>query len=501
MQSEISSGSERRLILMHKSHGLLLITSLLLPMLLFSFTAYNSYGYDDEMFNLNHIESYSSAYELVSEHLSGKFLDIHPLGSYLINYALIKIFGSWNIVRVFGAVIAALSVWLFWRYVVIAGVNDILTVIFAYVFMCLNPNLILWCTGVRWYTYFFPLVCIMGTLFSPSKFIGTCKNRFWGIYFITASLMFYIESNAAIMILVSFILLLFQRRKNLRNEFRVILCFGLLSVLFVSRQIYLCLTVLYPAAKSGEVYSFMASFIGGGHHFLLSHAVMPLSIPGLLLIIANTILFLTFIMNIKAVSSSYTNGFFMLSYAGMILSGIGGKIRNYVSLSAVHGNFLADTFRKIRFSTLKLIVVALYIVGNSWGIWNVMNHTDTTRGTWNTPYSEMIEFMKNYDPEKYVILSHNPVFDYHVKRFSFKVIDALGDSEWHDKIREHKGAVIVLKTYKGSLSDSGYALFNEYINSRKIIHSEKFGRDKYADFKRRFDAGYPDYYAEILITE
>ena len=486
-----------------KSHRqLITYTGLILTIILFTYTAYSTYGYDDEMFNINHVERYSSAYELVSEHLSGKFLDIHPLGSYLINYTLFHALGSWELVRVFGAVISALSVWLFWRYIVIAGVNDILTVIFSYVFMCLNPNLILWCTGVRWYTYFFPMICIMGMLFSPPKFIATRKILFWGIYFMNASLMFYIESNAAIMIIVSFILLLFQRRKSLRNEFRVILCFGVLSLIFVSRQIYLCITVLYPAASgSGEVYSLISSFIGGGHHFLSSHAVMPLSVPGLILITANAILFFAFIMNIKAVSSDYTNGFFMLSYAGMILSGIGGKIRNYVSLSAVHGNFLADVFTRIRFRSLKLIVLVLYIAGNSWGIWNVINHTDTTRGTWNTPYGEMIEFMRSYDHEKYIVLSHNPVFDYHVRKMGFKVIDALGDSEWHSKIRNHEGSVIVLRTYKGSLTESEYERYNAYINERRIVDAKKFGHDKYAGFKRKFDIDYPDYYAEILITE
>lgn len=486
---------------MHKSRSLILLVSLILPLMLFAFTAYNSYGYDDEMFNINHVESYSSAHELISEHMSGKFLDIHPLGSYLINYMLIKFSGSWNIVRAIGAVISALSIWLCWRYLVSAGMNDILTVIFAYVFMCLNPNLILWCTGIRWYTYFFPLVCITGMLFSPPECISSRKFLFWGIYFITASLMFYIESNAAIIILASFVLLLFQRRKFLHDEYKIILCFGILSLLFVSRQIYLFLTVLYPAASSGEIYSFMASFIGGGHHFLSSHAVMPLSVPGLILIAANLILFIAFIMNIKSISSCYANKFFMLSYAGMIISGIGGKIRNYVSLSAVHGNFLADVFSRIRFRNIKLAVLALYIAGNSWGIYNVMNHTDTTRGTWNTPYADIIAFVKNYKPEDYAVFSHNPVFAHHVKHMGFKVIDALTDSEWHEKIKAHNGAVIILKTYKGSLSDSEYERFNEYINDRKVIKSERFGHDKFAEFKRRFDKNYPDYYAEILITE
>ncbi len=130
-----------------------------------------------------------------------------------------------------------------------------------------------------------------------------------------------------------------------------------------------------------------------------------------------------------------------------------------------------------------------------------MNHTDTTRGTWNTPYGDMIAFMKSYDPEKYIVLSHNPVFDYHIKQLGFNVIDALGDSGWQEKVKEYDGAVIILKTYKGSLSDSDYESFNEYINGRKVIKSERFGYDKFAEFKRRIDKNYPDYYAEILITE
>lgn len=130
-----------------------------------------------------------------------------------------------------------------------------------------------------------------------------------------------------------------------------------------------------------------------------------------------------------------------------------------------------------------------------------MNHTETTRGTWNTPYGDMIAFMKGYDAEKYIVLSHNPVFDYHVKHMGFRVIDALTNSEWHKKIKAYDGAVIILKTYKGSLSDSEYEKYNKYIEGRKIILSERFGHDKFAEFKRRIDKNYPDYYAEILITE
>ena len=480
----------------------ILILSLALQLFLFAYTAYNSYGYDDEYFNINNVEGYTSLYELASDHLSGRFVDVHPLGQCLINYILLKAFGSWNLVRVIGALIAALSLWLYWRYLVAEKLSDGWSILFAYVFMCINPTVLLWCTSVRWYTYFLPLVCVIGMLLSSPKALTTRKYLFWAVYFITVSLMFYLESSSAIMIITSFILLLIQHRKALKEEYKAILCFGVLSLAFVSRQIYLFLTVLYPSVKgSGEFYSLAASFVGGGHNFLSSHAVMPLSVPGIMLIAANFLLFIVFIINIKAVSSSWPNKFFILSYAGIILARIAGKIRNFVGLTAPFGGFMADVFSRIRNKILKIAILALYLTGTSWGIYNVVAHTDTTRGTWNTPYAEILEFIADYNREDYIVLSHNPVFDYHAEQLGFNTADSLWDTDCYEKLAAHKGPAIILKTYKGSLTDDDYAKFNAYIDSKKVILSKKFGYDKFAAFKRRIDKNYPDYYAEILVCE
>ena len=93
------------------------------------------------------------------------------------------------------------------------------------------------------------------------------------------------------------------------------------------------------------------------------------------------------------------------------------------------------------------------------------------------------------------------MFDYHAEKLGFHSIDALSDSDWHERLSAHHGPAIILKTYKGSLTDDDYAKFNAYIDSKKVILSEKFGYDKFAGFKRRIDKLYPDYYAEILVCE
>ncbi len=472
----------------------LLTLSLIIPLVLFSYTAYNSYGFDDEYFNINLAAKYDSAFELVNDNLRGNFVDIHPFGQFLIDYWLVKLLGSWSLVRVFGALFASLSLWLYWLYVMKReNYSDTLTILFAYVFMCLNPSVLLWCTSVRWYTYFMPLMCLLGSLFTSKS----NKYSFWGVYFLTAVIMFYIECCAAIFIVASFILLLVQRRKLLRQEFKTILTLGTLSFIVAARQIYLVIKVYLPHA-SHEFRSLFNTITQGGQHFLSGHAVMPLSVPGVMLIIANLLLILVFLINIRKVLSRYSCDFFALSYAGLIFTKI-GKVRNYINLSGLQGDFLSCVYSCIKTKALKILILALYLVGTAWGIHNVITHTNTTKGSWNTPYKEIIDFIEEYNPEKdFVLASHNPVLNWHAQQHGFKVIDVTQDLQ---TLKSQSGQVFIIRTYRGSLPRNVFNEFNEHINSRKILLEKKFGRDDFAGFKQRFDKSYPDYYATLIVCE
>ena len=471
--------------------------SLIISLILFSYTAYNSYGFDDEYFNINLAAKYGSAFELVNDNLSGNFVDIHPFGQFLIDYWLVKVLGSWSLVRVFGALFASLSLWLYWLYVIKReNYSDSLTILFAYIFMCLNPSVLLWCTSIRWYTYFMPLVCLLGSFFS-SKYESTNKYFFWGVYFLTASLMFYLESCAAIFIIASFILLLIQRRKLFRQEFKTIILFGTLSLLLVARQIYLVIKVYLPHA-SHEIHSLFNTITQGGWHFLSGHAVMPLSVPGVMLITANLLLIFFFVINLRKVLSRYSCDLFVLSYSGLIITRI-GKVRNYINLSGLQGDFLSCAYSCIKNKALKIFILALYLAGSAWGIHNVITHTNTTKGSWNTPYKEIIDFIEEHDPDKdFVIASHNPVLNWHASQHGFRVIDVTQDMQ---TLKAHTGKIIIVRTYRGSLHRNIFDEFNEYINSRKILLEKKFGRDDFASFKQRLDKSYPDYYATLLVSE
>jgi len=67
-------------------------------LILYGFVGYSSFGYDDELFNIRLIERYGlGAISIVQQ------TDVHPPGSYLVNWALFTLLGDWKLVRLVGA--------------------------------------------------------------------------------------------------------------------------------------------------------------------------------------------------------------------------------------------------------------------------------------------------------------------------------------------------------------------------------------------------------------
>ena len=277
---------------MRKRKALLIIASLAVPLLLFAFTAWNSYGWDDEFFNLEQLEHCKSLSQVITHFNS---IDLHPIGQYVMNYILYAISGSWQSVRLAGALIAALSLWLYWYMT--RKRNDNLSCIFSYILLCLNPSFILWCTGIRWYTYIMPPVCALGIVMhnSSKKFTDKGTLLFWLCYFMLCVLMFYIAYCSIIMILVSFLCILYTRRKYLIEESKIIITLMFISSCMIIYQAYAFFTVHYPAGRV-KLVSMLMPFISAGQNFLCGSAVMPVSLSGIFFILSGVILFIAFIM-------------------------------------------------------------------------------------------------------------------------------------------------------------------------------------------------------------
>lgn len=480
-----------------------------LMVVLFGVVAYCSYGYDDEYFNIAGVERAKS---FIEYYRTLNSTDIHPPLSYLINYSLFQIFGNWRFVRLIGAVMTAIGLWIFWNVRESSIVSSEphladrtnMDVIFSYILICLNPTVLMWATGLRWYTYMTFLVCMLGILFYAKGKLNENKYLFWGIYFLICIIIFHMEYSGTFLIISSFLCFLMKRRKNFKHEWYVILVFGLSACAAVAYQSYIFFTVHY---KNGlhEIGSIPSAIVYTAQHLLCGQAVMPVSIWGILLLIGNSILYITVLLHYKEFWKNSSNRFVVFCYIGIILSGIGIKIRNYTPISPMLGGLCEEAFSKIKKKKIKYAAAVLIFIGTIGGIYNVVAHVNTTKGSWNTPYNEILDYVLQYEDtnEDVLVLSHNPVIDHWIAQESdMSVLNIASDyAGWHEKVEQYQGTLIVLDSYKGSLQEQHWILLKDFLerNKDRVMEQESFGNDRYAWFKQLVDKEYPSSYMDIYV--
>lgn len=448
----------------------------------------NSYGWDDEFFNLEHLEQCESLLQVIT-HFNN--IDLHPVGQYVMNYLLYAVLGSWQSVRAAGALIVALSLWLYWYFTRRQKLS--------YILLCLNPSMLLWCTGLRWYTYIIPLACGLGLVMhkSSDNISGTKRITFWVCYFVLCVLMFHVAYCSIIMILASFFCILYTRREHLRSEAKIILTLTVISSLLISYQAYAFLTVHYPTGR-GKLVSMLMPFISAGQNYLCGSAVVPVSLSGILFISAGMVIFIAYIMNIRSVMKECTSKYFVLSYLANIILKTGVGARYYTVINPQQADFMNEAYSCIRNRRIRISVLCLYFAGSILGLFSVITHTDTAKASWNTPYESIIAYITNADPQKELLtITSNPVLCWHMKELGYNAID-LNKHE----LPKDEGMIFAVKTFRGTLNPKRNDEYVSFIETHEAKEHKFFGYDKYAGFKRRIDKAYPDYpdyYAEVFM--
>lgn len=460
----------------------------------FALTAWGNIGWDDEIANMRIIEAGRSLPELV-RYMST--WDVHPAGQYVICSILYWLLGSWRAVRVFGALLVSLSLWLYWRMT--AKNRPFHNSLFSFVFLCLNPSMLLWCTSVHWYTWIVPPMCLLGVILHKAGDPLTKRGRliFWVSYYSVCVILFHIAYSSIIAILASFICILWERRKFLRNELRSIVWFALLSAILISYQAYALLTVHYWSGRNALLSktSMLKCLTYAGQNFLCGSATIPVSPAGIMLLLGGLVMFCAFVLNMKVVLRHCHDKFLALSYTMNILLKTGLGARYYTYLHPSMGDFMSDSYSFIASRKVKISVLVLYFAGSIWGIVNVMTHNDSAKAGWNTPYDAIIRRIDEIDPtRKALIITPNSTLAYHLEKSGHRAIDIHAH-----ELPDLSEPTIAVNTYGGSIEKSKYKEFVRLIETGKTAPSEKIGRDKYAWFKQKIDPAYPDYYAEIFI--
>ena len=488
------------------------ILLLLLLMGLYGTVGYRSYGYDDEYYTIANVESYPTIAESI---MINNSVDIHPPGSYLICLGLWKLTDNWHLVRMISGLVNAVFIWLFWTLVVKAdaGADGKTGPVNLYSFLvtCLNPAILMWGTSIRWFTYVIPCVCLLGILMHdplPDQW------KHWGSIFGIYVLIFYLENTAAIIIVVSFLIFLYQRRKRISEEFKAILTCGGIATLLVLHQAYVFFAVRLNNYGIGRAKGgILIGILYGAENILTGQAVMPVSVWGICLIIANILLFVAFLANFRKIMKEDCNKFFLTSYVLYMVSGL-GALRNYSGLFPLQGSFLSDVFRSVRRRWMAVLVVALTLLGTAGGVVNAVTHQDTTKTQWNMPFAQVLDFIdeRSEAAGNVLVFSKDPALCYLLREKGYEVIQFEGyeefasqrlDPDWESRFDTPNAMVFAITTYDPDLgSDDAYRAFLtklEAVSDRAEIYS--FGYDRFAWFKRYLDGNISDHMVSVYVFE
>jgi len=467
---------------------------------LYFYVALNSFGYDDEFHNINFIEGRSLGALLEylffqSEH--------HPIGQYLVNYFLFGLFNDWSFVRAFNALIFSLSLWILWLIFFNRYSKQVL--IFSFIVICLNPSLLLWGTSLRWYVYLIPLLNFLTIL----CFVNPKPPRiFWGLFFFISLLACYVNYIALLVVPIFFLFSLINRKNFLKQDLPTIIFSFLISCLIYSYQIIILLGRQIHNF-SDQTSNFLSSFTGLGFHLLNGHAVIPGSIASILFIVSNLILLIGIIHFREKIFKEFNLKVLSLSLVLVFIFKLTAKFRNLIVFQPLIGLVQSKVFLLFPFK-LKIFLLATFLTASLFGIKNVVLHENTSKQSWNTPYSHVLfsinSIVKEKGCTKSQLITHDPVFDWHLKKDYSEVI-FINDSRpshtnWEFLVNEFEGCQIFLKTYKGSLSDNLYSSYLKTIEglpkSREIL---LFKEDEFINFKTFLDPNIPHYYVELIFLD
>lgn len=469
-----------------------LAPSFILLLVLYVAVAWLSPGYDDEFFNITSIErgyAYSGLIELANS------MDVHPPGQYILNNALWSLTGDWSVVRSFAACCTAISIWLLWLQV--AQGTSRFTTAFAYIAICLNPALLLWGTGVRWYAYFVPVFTLLALLIMKNP-----RNslKFWGWFFLLSLLLFMIGYAALILVPAGFVVALYARKDFVRKEAKVITISGLIALLLASYQLFIFFSV-HIKNMSSQTFGYFQAIKGLGLHLLSNQGAIPISPFGLSLIGANLLLLGAGLAKLRKAQLDPVSGLFILGTLGLFVTKLTGKFRNLVTVSAIQGVFQTKLYEGIASKPLLIAILALFAVGSLGSIYNICMHQDTTKGSWNTPYSDVLNDIREKRGSLFcssmLVVTHDPVIAYHTEKSGVAVIN-VGQPDWKEDVTDFKGCLATVQTFRGSLSRDMKTEYDNLINQlpNKNVRIS-FGQDNFAQFKRRFDPDIPDYYVTV----
>ena len=461
---------------------------------LYLYVAYTSFGFDDEFFNMDIIERYNFIPMLNKvEHW-----DVHPPGQYMINYLLYSVFHNWRIVRLFGAILMITSI--IYSIENVKKSKGVIEAYKLYFFLGANPALLLWCTGIRWYSYFIPILiwlCIIP---------NTNNHRYyWSKCFFGLLILAYIN-YAAFIVAVPVLYLYWSnfRKSGNWNKKNILILVAICSLAYLP-QLYFFIKV-HSLNRAGQIFSLKTSIIGFVATQLSNQGVFPISNIGVLAILSSLFFIIVssiYILKTKKIENKYIVPYWILVTL-LIITGLAGKLRNFILVSPFQSFYLSCFKSNKNFNKLLNFSLIIIAITNIIGIYNVTMHQDTTKNSWNLPIKEVLAYVENIKKkdgnQEIIILTHDPILTRTLIEKRYRVISPYNNQEKFNSSINKNNDIIVIKTFMGSINENTYKKLLASVD--KLKYDSKFylniGIDRYFLHKRKINKNYPKWQMQII---
>jgi len=465
--------------------------------IIFLCIAYNSFGYDDEYWNIRMIEE-NSLKVLVSKIQN---FDVHPPLSYILNFSFYKLFNSWSIVRLISSLFFILAL----GYTLVKTKNNEAKLILL-LLLGFNPSIMLWVTSIRWYAYAVPLLMVLSfPLANNSKY-------YWSYFFLGFLVLSFISYVGIILIIPYFIWYFLRNENSFVSKIKKLILPAAIYIMAYSYQLYLFYTIhrLNNIKTNEQTFDIITSIKSYASSILGNQAIFPTSTIGFISITGYLIVFIVLSVLLIKNKETYKNYIvFIIGSILYILTGIAGKLRNLVLLDIAKSHLITSgvhsKYKKVLYIGLLLILVA-----NINGIYNVWSHQKTTKNAWNLPLNESIQLMNTLEDtsSKEVYFTFHPTYTYHLTKLNKNVISFYNEHYFDaSKVKTNVNKLLsdssklklnfnFILTYKGRSIENEH--YSQLISQMKALKADsiviyKLGFDGDYKIKQKIYPDYPEF--------
>ena len=457
---------------------------------LYGAVAWLSFGYDDEFSNITMVERYGLG---VLKIVEGE--DVHPPGQYFINWLLHTITGDWSLVRLAAALLTALS--LIYATEAIRHRHGDRAAGLLFVLLCLNPALLLWCTGLIWTAYFMPVLVWLSI--TPAR----QDWRYWAKCFGGLLLLGYIGYAVFVVALPVLLLYWTGSQRDTREKIRGMAWGAGIAALLYAWQFHIFLAVHLPS-KGSQVSSLAHNLVGFAVAQLSNQGVFPVSVPAVLsaLGVIGLVCLALRADGLGALKHRYAQAYWIGAIACIAL-GIAGKFRNLVLISPWQAIWLSTLRIPANRARSFALCFAALAVGNLWGDFNVVTHQNTTKNSWNLDLAPVLAALHQADMScggDLIVVSHDPVLAWHVDQEGYPQLIPFSRYGLSPSVlgARHR-CVVVIRSYAGMFDTDAYRKMNDQLATLHYTSQARrqFGTDANFRIKQRLDPRYPEYQFEV----